>query len=369
MIKLITYLSFCIAIGIVNTHAQNIAGIQHMLDSAYAKTPFYGNILITKNNKILFEKSYGYADALNAKPLTNENAFQIASVSKQFTAYGIMILKNKGLLDYDSFVCKYLSNFPYKNITVRHLLTHTAGLPNFWDDIRPHLDTTKANGIKEVLAYIIQHKMPLLAEPGTKFQYADIGYDFLANIIENISGLSYEAFMHKNIFKPLKMKNTYAYMGTDIRNIKNNKLAIGHTFDNGKFAYAHLQAKYNFVYYLGNFYGDGSMVSTARDLAIWHKALSDCKLLPCNIQEEAITEPVFNNEVFYARTKPNVGYGFGWFIKRTPTGKWVYHSGGHPGNSHIVYRLLDKDITFIFLSNAETPNIKTLRNNILPLLQ
>lgn len=366
--KPITFILFWIAIGMVNGHAQNMDSIQYVLDSTYLKTPFFGNILITKNNKIIFEKSYGYADALNAKPLTAENAFQIASISKQFTAYGIMILKSKGLLDYDSFVCKYILNFPYKNITVRHLLTHTAGLPNFWDDIRPHLDTTKANGNNEVLAYIIQHKMPLLSEPGTKFQYADIGYDFLANIIENISGLSYQTFMHKNIFKPLKMKNTFAYMGTDIRKIRNKKLAIGHTFDNGKFAYAHLQPKYNFVYYLGNFYGDGSMVSTAKDMAIWHKALTDCTLLPCNIQEEAIIEPVFNQQVFYARTNPNIGYGFGWFIKRTPTGKWVYHSGGHPGNSHIVYRLLDKDMTFVFLSNAETSNLKILRNRILQLL-
>ncbi len=345
--------------------AQNIENIQHILDSTYSSSPFFGNILITKNNKIVLEKSYGYADINSKKLLTKNNSFQLASISKQFTAYGIMILKNKSMLDYDSLVCKYIQNFPYKNITVRHLLNHTSGLPNFWDDIRTNMDTFKSNGNKEVLEYLIQHPLPLQFEPGTKFQYADIGYDFLANIIENVSGMNYQKFMHENIFKPLKMKNTFAYRVTDIRRIRNKQLAIGHTLNNKNFEFAHLQSKYNFVYYLGDFYGDGSVVSTARDLAIWDKALKGCQLLPCEIQNESLIEPKSNGEIVYARTNPNITYSFGWFIKETPQGKLVYHSGGHPGNSHIINRLMDKDITFIFLSNAETSNLRALRNRIL----
>ena len=348
--------------------AQHIDSIQRLLDSTYSSSPFFGNVLITKNNQVLFEKSYGYSDAKQKKLLTAENSFQVASISKQFTAYGIMILQSKGLLQYDSSVCKYLPTFPYKEITVRHLLNHTSGLPNFWDDIRPNLDTAKSNGNQDVLAYLIQNKLPLQFAAGTKFQYADIGYDFLANIIENISGLSYQEFMHQHIFEPLNMKSTFAYMVTDIRRIHNKNLAVGHVYENGKFAYAHLQTKYNFVYYLGDFYGDGSVVTSARDLAIWDKALHDCTLLPCALQNESITEASFNGQTIYAHTNPNISYGFGWFIKNTPTEKLVYHSGGHPGNTHGFYRLLDKDITFIFLSNAETANLKSLRSRILQML-
>lgn len=369
MKKLPFLLSLLFVFEITLSNAQNIDSIQYIVDSTYSSSPFFGNILIIKNDKILFEKSYGYADAVNKKPLTNKNSFQVASISKQFTAYGIMLLKSKGLLDYDSSVCKYIPAFPYKNISVRHLLTHTSGLPNFWDDIRPNMDTTRSNGNKEVLEFLIQHKLPLQFEAGTKFQYADIGYDFLASIIENISGLTYQVFMYQNIFKPLKMKSTYAYMVTDIRRIQNKNLAIGHTFENGKFAYAHLQPKYNFVFYLGDFYGDGSIVTTARDLAIWDKALNECKLLPCEIQNGSITEPTFNGQIIYAKTSPDISYGFGWFIKNPSAGKLVYHSGGHPGNSHVMYRLLDKNTTFIFLSNAETSNLKSLRNRILQMLQ
>ena len=362
--------SFCVFMLLLSkSYTQNTDSIKYILDSTYSSSPFYGNILITKNNKTIFEKSYGYADALNKKQLTKDNSFQVASISKQFTAYGIMILKSKGLLDYDTLVYKYIPNFPYKNISVRYLLNHTSGLPNFWDDIRPNMDTTKSNGNKEVLEYLIQHQLPLQFEAGTKFQYADIGYNFLATIIENISGLTYQEFMYQNIFKLLKMKNTFAYMVTDIRRIQNKNLAIGHIFENGKFQFAHLQPKYNFVSYLGDFYGDGSVVTTARDLAIWDEALNECKLLPCKIQNESITETTFNGQTIHAKTNPNISYGFGWFIKNAPTGKLVYHSGGHPGNSHVMYRMLDKNITFIFLSNVETSNLKAVRNRILQILQ
>lgn len=348
--------------------AQNIDSIRFLLDSTYASSPFFGTVLISKKDQLIFEKSYGYADAVLKKTLTKENSFQIASISKQFTAYGIMILKSKGLLQYDSMVCKYLPTFPYKNITIRHLLNHTSGLPNFWEDIRPKMDTTKSFGNKEVLDYLVQHQLPLQYNPGTKFQYADIGYDFLAMVIEYVSGLTYQKFMHQSIFKPLKMNTTFALMVTDIRRIQNKHLAYGHTFENGTFTHAHLQPKYNFVSYLGDFYGDGSVVSTARDLAIWVEALKKCNLLPCDIQNEAFLEPTYNGEIIYARINPNIAYGFGWFLKNTPSGKLVYHSGGHPGNSHVIYRLLDKDITFIFLSNAETSNLKGLRNRILQML-
>lgn len=340
--------------------AQSIDKIQYILDSAYAKSVFYGNVLITQNNQILLEKSYGYADATKQEPLTNKNSFQVASISKQFTAYAIMICQHKGLLHIDSLASKYLPTFPYKNIRVKHLLNHSSGLPNFWDKIRPNLDTLKSNGNKEVLDYLIKHDMPLQFEPGTKFQYCDIGYDFLANIIENVSGKTYQVFLNETIFKPLKMKNTYAYMVTDIAKIKNKNLAIGHTLVNGKLEYAHLQPQYNFVSYLGNFYGDGSMVTTAKDLAVWSYALKNCTLLPCHLQALTMDSNIF--------VRDNINYGFGWFVKNSNRGKLLYHTGGHPGNVHVIYRILEKDITFIFLSNAETNNLRAIRNMILDLL-
>jgi CubicO group peptidase (beta-lactamase class C family) len=347
------------------TSAQQTDSIGYVLDSAYRASPFFGNVLITHKGKAVFEKSYGYADAVKQKPLTAQHSFQVASISKQFTAYGIMILKKKGLLEYDHAVRNYLPTFPYENITVRHLLNHTSGLPDFWDGIRPNMDTTKSFGNKEVLAYLINNKLPLQFEPGTQVEYCDIGYDFLANIIEQVSGLKYDAFMDKHIFKPLGMKSTFAYMVTDIERIKNKSLAIGHVYKDGKFEYAHVQAKNHFVFYLGDFYGDGSVVTTARDLAKWDVALKRCALLACEQQQEAFQPARLKDSMM--NIWDDVSYGFGWMLKQSASERMVYHTGFHPGNVHGIYRLVDKDVTLIFLCNAETADARRLRMRILRL--
>ncbi|MES2560164.1 MAG: serine hydrolase domain-containing protein [Bacteroidota bacterium] len=346
--------------------SQQIDSIAYVLDSASAVAPFYGNILITHKGKTIFERSYGYADVASKKPLTSSHSFQLASISKQFTAYGIMILKSKGLLEYDHPVQKYLPTFPYANITIRHLLHHSSGLPDFWDKIRPNMDTLHSFGNKEVLTYLMENKLPLQFSPGTQLEYCDIGYDFLANIIEQVSGLGYDVFLNKHIFKPLKMKETFGYKITDIQRLRNKNLAIGHVYQNNKFEYAHLQPKYHFVFYLGDFYGDGSVVSSARDLAKWDKALTGCTLLSCEQQAEAFQQARLKDSIL--PMGENVGYGFGWFIRENPSGRMIYHTGFHPGNVHAFYRLIDKDLTLIMLSNAETTTVRRLRTRMLNLL-
>ncbi|MBE9461560.1 serine hydrolase domain-containing protein [Dyadobacter subterraneus] len=350
---------------------QNADSIRFVLDSANHQIPLSANILIVKNGQRFFEKSYGYADVEKHKILTANNSFQLASISKQFTAYGIMILKNKGIIAYDSLVVKYLPEFPYRNITIRNLLTHTSGLPNFWNDIRPNLDTLRSNGNNDVLQYLIKNQLPLQSLPGSRFEYCDIGYDFLATIIERLSGKSYEQFMRQNIFQPLKMNDTYAYLVTDIRRIRNNKLAIGNIWDPAKkrFLYAHLQPKYNFVFYLGDFYGDGSLVSTARDLAAWNQALTNCTLLPYEVQKESMTPYLYAGKPVNDKNGKPVNVGFGWFFFQTPKlGNVITHGGGHPGNQHNIFRIPDKNLTFIFLSNSESEDHQKLVDRILQLL-
>jgi CubicO group peptidase (beta-lactamase class C family) len=358
-----------VLIGIsVNTiHAQQLDSIRYVIDSTLEKSPFYGNILITQKGKTIFEKSYGYADVLNKKKLGPHNSFQIASVSKQFTAYGIMILHQAQQIDYDKTVDVYLPGFPYHTITVRHLLTHTSGLPDFWDHIRTKLDTTASYGNQQVLEYLVRHTPPLQFEPGSQFEYCDIGYDFLAMIIENVSGLSYTDYLNNTIFKPLKMKHTIAYKVTDIRRIDNDVLAIGHQLADGKYKYAHLLPQNGFIFYLGDFYGDGSIVSTAKDLALWNQALKSCALLPCVIQQESMEPYKMNNGS--VEIDKGLGYGYGWFIKQTPAGKLVYHTGHHPGNALAIYRFVERDLCFIFLSNSDTGEVRALRARILYFLQ
>lgn len=365
------WIGIIVILGLIPCYCkgQNIDSIAFVLDSAYSKSPFFANVLISKNDKIVFEKSYGFADESRKVKLTNKNSFQVASISKQFTAYAIMMLKSKGKLNYDMPVVNFIVEFPYKEITIRQLMQHTSGLPNFWNNIRPQLDTMKVNGNKELMEYLINHPLPLQFKSGSKFNYADIGYDILALIIERVSGIDYETYLYENIFKPLKMKNTHAYLITDISRINNKHLAIGHVQKNNEWSYAHLNPSFHFVYYLGNFYGDGSVVTTARDLLKWDYALKHNQLLPDSIQLEMTTPATYNGEIVYANKDQNVSYGFGWFLKSNSNNKMIYHSGGHPGNIHYIYKLVNKDITFVFLSNTEVSTMKTIRNRIIQILE
>ncbi len=186
-----------------------------------------------------------------------------------------------------------------------------------------------------------------------------------------MSGKTYEQFLDQNIFKPLKMNDTHAYLVTDIRRIQNSKLAIGNIRDpqQKRFLYAHMQPKYNFVFYLGDFYGDGSIVSTARDLAEWDQALTNCTLLPCEIQNESFKPYLYEGKPVNNKDEKPVNVGFGWFIFQSPVlGKVITHGGGHPGNQHNIFRIPEKSLTFIFLSNAESDDHQKLADRILQFL-
>ncbi len=317
-------------------------------------------VLIARDGNPVFEKSYGYADYKNNKPFQTNTTFQIASVSKQFTAFGIMLLQAKNKLKYDDKAVKYLPGFPYDNITIRQMLHHTSGLPEFWEKIRPKLNHNIANGNKELLQYLIVNKPPLEFEPGTSWMYADIGYDLLAMIIENVSGLSYEKFMKRNVFRPAGMKNTHALMVTDIRKINNKTLAYGHTWNDSlkKFEYTHLKEANNFVFYLGNFYGDGSVISSARDLLKWDEILNTNKLLANENMQQAYVPARNNNDSVIIVNKNNQlkpVYGFGWSMAQHPVlGQIYYHNGGHPGFTTYYLRCPDKKLTVIFLCNLES---------------
>lgn len=362
-----------IFVAVIPCRAQDFRQrMDYVIDSMLSHHTISANIMIASDVRPLFERNVGFADITTAKPLQRSNAFQIASISKQFTAYGIMLLKKNGLLDYDSAVSSYIKEFPYPSITIRHLLSHTSGLPNFITQILPHFDTTRSNGNADLLQYLVKAKPPLQSAPGKLFEYADIGYDLLAMVIERISGKTYRQFMWQYIFKPVGMFATTAEQVTDIRRIKSKRLAVGHIFDSTDrtFVPAHLQPSRSFVFYLGDFYGDGSVVSTAFDLFLWHRALTRSRLLPPALQQEAFEPYKVNGELPLNKAGKPVSYGFGWIISHDEAlGQVVSHGGGHPGFTSYYYRFPEKRLCLVFLSNAETPANNYLRNRLLALLR
>jgi CubicO group peptidase (beta-lactamase class C family) len=187
------YLLFLLAN--ISTTAQKIdyQKIDSLVQAESVNQHFSGVVLIAEKGKIIYEKAVGYREFAQAQPLKKTDIFELASVSKQFTAMIIMMLKEKGLLQYDDLVEKYL-NIPYKGITIRQLLTHTSGLPDYQEIMDQYWDKTKVAGNNDIIVYLNQYHPPILFEPGTKYKYSNTGYVLLASIVEKASGRDFIEF-------------------------------------------------------------------------------------------------------------------------------------------------------------------------------
>src|SRR5688572_15864792 len=146
-----------------------------------AEKDFSGVILIAENGNPIYHKAFGYREFADHIPLQKKDIFELASVTKQFTAMVIMMLKEKGKLNYEDLVEKYL-DVPYKSITIRHLLTHTSGLPDYQEIMDQHWDKSKVAGNPDIIEYLNRYKPPSLFEPGTSYQYSNTGYVLLASV-------------------------------------------------------------------------------------------------------------------------------------------------------------------------------------------
>jgi CubicO group peptidase (beta-lactamase class C family) len=326
--------------------------IDSLLLKKYNEKIFNGVVLISKDDSVIFEKSYGYENLALRKPFTANSRFQIASVSKQFTAFGILLLQEQKKLNVKDPVRRYLPDFPFETITIHHLLTHTSGLPNFVNLMMKDLDTAKINGNSQMLEMLATGKYPMQWPAGEKWEYSDIGYCTLATLIEKVSNQRFDVYMKENLFKPAGMVNTTAEMYTDYRRLNQQNLSLGYISDTArkKIDIAFELPEYRFVYYLGGFYGDGSVVTTIDDLLKWDKALYTGKIISKESIALAMTPALLNNREELRAW--GTGYGYGWFLYNDGVvGKVQTHSGGHPGYSSRFSRCPEKKITVIVLSN------------------
>jgi CubicO group peptidase (beta-lactamase class C family) len=270
--------------------------------------------------------------------------FELASVSKQFTAMVIMMLQEKGKLSFDDSVSQYL-NIPYKGITIRNLLNHTSGLPDYQAIMDQYWDKSKVAGNADILDYLNKYQPPVLFEPGSKYNYSNTGYVLLASIAEKASGIDFIAFCRMEIFKKLGMKDT------DIRTIEEKKstknVAQGHIYVPAKQAFVRADSfpSSNYTIWLGNRKGPGRISSTAADLLKWDQALYTQQLIKQSTLDEAFTPVELNNGALS-------NYGFGWEIKTDAAGnKYVTHNGDNPGYKTQIVRFIQSKKTLIVLCN------------------
>lgn len=318
---------------------------QERLDSLFAaQKDFSGVILIAENGKPIYHKAFGYREFADQIPLQTTDIFELASVSKQFTAMIIMMLKEKGKLNYDDSVSKYL-DIPYKGITIRNLLTHTSGLPDYQDIMDKYWDKSKVAGNPDCIEYLNKYAPPKHFEPGEKYEYSNTGYMLLASIAEKANGKDFIELCRKWIFRKLKMKST------DIRTLEEKKatknFAIGYIYveEKSKYIRADSFPSSNYTIWLGNRKGPGRISSTAADLLKWNKALYTNKLVKQTTLQEAFTPMKLNDGSFS-------NYGFGWVLRTDPKfGKIVWHNGDNPGYKTQIIRYIDKKKTMIILNN------------------
>lgn len=328
--------------------------LQQFMTGQHDYFRFNGNILVAKGGNIIYQQSLGYADFNTKRTLNDSSVFELASVSKQFTAMAIMICKERGLLSYDDNIKKFFPALPYDNITVRHLLTHTSGIPSYEDQFEKKWDRKKIAFNKDIIDMLQQQKDTLFFKPGSKWMYSNTGYALLASIIEKVSGNSYNDFLAKNIFQPLGLTHTFIYNTRRTTGKIPANYALGFVYSDSlkRYILPDSLPRYNEVYYLDGIVGDGCVNSTTGDLLKWDKALYSNKLVGKLSLDEMLSPLVQRSPADTTNF-----YGFGVMVQTvSPKGKIISHTGGWPGYTILLVRRVDIDETIIVLSNNETSN-------------
>lgn len=287
-------------------------------------------VAVVKNGRVVRMKGYGVASLEFGVPVTTETVFEIGSVSKQMTAAGIMLLVQEGKVNLDERISKYLPDIPeaWKDVTVRHLLTHTSGIKSYTglDGFDLSQRMSMADFIKKLSPY------PLEFIPGEKNIYSNSGFNLLAYIIETQSGKRYFDFMRERIFVPLGMTKTADRDPQFIIPLRANGYEWRDNRYNGRDGN------------LTDLMGAGSIVSTISDMTKWESALRGNRLLNAESKKTIWTQFTFSN----GKLSP---YGFGWRISDVRGHKLIGHTGQTAGFGAAIFRYVDEDVTVIALTN------------------
>lgn len=330
---------------VTNTYAE-------FIDQLHDRGIATGNILVYEDGEIVYQNSNGLRTINPKDSLTLNSQFRLASVSKQFTGMSIMKLKEVGKLDYDQNIIEILPDFPYDNITVRHLLNHVSGLADYErliDEYWKPEDSTKTYilGNDEIISEFHKVSPELEFQPGEKWEYSNTGYLYLASIVEKISGQHMREFLKENIFDPLEMTNTvlYKYQIDADANMPNRVFGYETTLNQ-------VDLELNDYNIVNDVRGDGGIYSTLEDLYKWNQALVNYTIISKEYLDEAWTPAILNNGEL-------TDYGFGWGIRsKNKEPKVVSHSGGWVGFSTFLYNEVEANSGYVLLTNDSSRSIR-----------
>lgn len=312
------------------------------------RNDFNGAILVAKNEKILYSSQVGFADFKKKALLHEESVFQLASVSKQFTAAAIMLLKERNKIKLTDTVNAYFPDFPFKNVTIKNLLNHTSGLPQYFWVAEHEWKQKKAPTNSEMMEFLESSNAKRYFKPGRNFDYSNTGYFVLASIVEKVSGTSFSSFLKSNIFEPLQMTNSYVY-SFENDSIKENQLE-GYRLYKG---WRHLKIRSTIN---DAIVGDKNVYTTTEDLFKWTQGLNTGRLLT----KESLELMYSKGETVYGRKVP---YGFGFRINNEGP-KSIYHHGKWNGFRTGLTKYLKDDLVIIVLEHTSYNGINSLNKKI-----
>jgi CubicO group peptidase (beta-lactamase class C family) len=304
------------------------------------------SMAIIRNNQIVYGQGYGYSNVEHQVPVKLETIFQSGSMGKQFIAMAIMILVERGEVELDERVKEYIEDVPkgWKNITVRHLLTHTAGTGDYPDDFDYRADMDE-DDMWELIKTI-----PLDFKAGEQYSYSNLGFITLGILIRQVTGEFYGDFLKKNIFEPLGMKTARVISESDI--VLNR--ASGYELVDGKIK------NQEWVSPSLNTFADGALYINIYDMAKYETGLNSNLLLKKRESFDQMWSPVKLND------KSTYPYGFGWCLDETVSGmRVVKHGGTWQGFESYVIRILNVKVTIAIFANLDEADVEKIASHVL----
>lgn len=307
------------------------------------------SVIVIREGRVIFRHAYGMADIEHHVPATTSTDYRLASVTKQFTAMGIMLLAADGRLGYDQPVREFLPELPPATaaVTLRHLLNHTSGVLDY-EDLIPDTQTVQVHD-RDVLILLAAHDS-VYFPPGTHYRYSNSGYCLLALVVERVSGMPFARFLRERIFAKLDMAGTVAHQdGVDTV----PQRAYGYTPDSGRFRPSDQSVTSATL-------GDGGVYTSVEDLVRWDRALYPGELLDQATLRLATTPPTLPAD--------STQYGFGWFVDTYRTVRRWRHTGETSGFRNAIQRYPDRRFTVVVLTNRNGGDPATLAERITDLL-
>ena len=305
-------------------------------------------VMVIRNGEVDYSSAVGLADVERGMPIGPRTVFDIASVSKQFTGMLGILLHEDGRLDYDAPVVRFLPELARfgDRMTVRHLLTHTSGLPDYYDALAR---ASRAGGWvsnRDALASLELQGDPVFP-PGDRFAYSDAGYEMLALVLERIAGMPFAELLRRRIFEPLGMNDTRLRDRPDLQ-IPNR--ARGYTPQQDGFVVLGDHP-------LDCLVGSGAVNTTLHDLYLWDQALATGRPVSATTLDETLRPARLNNGT-------ESRYGFGWFLKRDLWRRRWEHPGSWRGFQAFILRYPDDHLTVILLANRSDVELSALADRI-----